>query len=274
MPQTEEDQGSPELDPVETQSTDQGSDGVEQTEQGTVDAWLNVGNQKFKDGPELSKAYSELQKGFTQKNQEYTTKLKSYEGFERWLSDLKKDEAAWGRFVTFVRQGNSPEQAAQKVEQGRQGQAQPSGQEAQEDPRFGDLEYQMTEVKAAVEYQDFRLAHKDMDQGLLRKVVTLAADKADGGDNWSLEMCYRWIMSDPEQAAKLVNTGQEQAKASLAKGQAVRTLGGTPSAPQAQMKAKQGEQTRKSWYTLSEREQRDLIESKLKKLGANFEEEV
>lgn len=267
----EGDQGQDELVAPGTDTEQvQPESGAEQAAEGTVaDASIVVGNQKFKDLEALKAGYSELQKGFTKKTQEYSGKLKAYEGFAQWVGDLKKDPAAWNRFVSYIRGGATQQQAAKAV-QAEQTSEEP---EEQDDPRFAQLERQHEETAAAVEYLDFRSVHSDMDQETLKKVITMAADKADEGENWSLEMCYRWLAAEGGAQAKMVAAGQEQVQQSLAKGQKATALGTSPSAPQAQAKARLAQKGAKSFGSMNPREQGEAIERKLRDLGARFEDE-
>lgn len=235
-----------------------GAPAADQTAQQAVgEGDIVIGNQRFT-RDSLAKAYSELQRGFTQKTQEYNRKLGAYSAYDKWLRGLSDEE--YRRFADYVKAGGRVAGTAQH-------QQQEQSVQRGEDPRYAELHDEMQSVKAGLEYSDFRANHPELSKDQVDKVVQFVIDKdQEGEEYWKLEMAHRWL-SHEENAAKLVSLGQKQAQDANAKGRQAVTLGASPAAAQVAARQKRDAQGKKSWHQMSERERTDFVASKMDESG-------
>ena len=201
---------------------------------------------------------------FTQKTQQYSSQLKSYEklnGLAGWLGKLHEDPTKWARFTKYLENGDSPQEAAAKAQ----------SQTAGEPPEISTLKNELENVKAGIEaekeYNAFRRTHQNLSDDDVRGVVQAVTDADERGEYWTLEMAYRWLWHE-KGAAKAAQDGQQKAEDAMKKGQAARTLGSVPTSAQATQKKE------KNFFALrGASSERQRLNEELDRLGVKFTED-
>lgn len=212
------DESAVETTEVQSAPVDQASEVASDQASTAASSEIVVGNQKFKDVSELSKAYSELQKTFTKSSQESAKERKTYEGTLKILSDLRKDPVAWQGFINAI---------AKKTEQAPEA---PKPKLPEADNRYDDLERRVVEQEARAEYDAFMKKHPDLSAEELNEVVQRTIELEDAGRSRTLEEVYRTEFFE-RAAAKFYSKGENDTKDSLKKTQKANAMGSvTPTA--------------------------------------------
>lgn len=214
-----------------------------------------VGKNDYKDLAGLKKAHEELQKGFTQKSQEWSRKEKAYKYMADFIAPFRADQKKWDRLMNVIENG-LPEDRTQAVQQ------------IQQDPelvkRLQNHEERIMRYEAEAEFMKFRDAHPDLDDEMVGLVVNQLGEWEKEGKERSLEEALRWIY--PEKIApSIAKKAEERARLDALKKSKSASMGGQ--APQAQSpKGSKGKPA-------TENEMNQRILKLFKEAGAKFEED-
>lgn len=193
-----------------------------------------VGNNRYPNLDAFVKAHQELQKGFTQKTQQFSRELAVYKGISKWFADLRRDPDRYERFLSMLKNGVPMAEAAQAAKS-----APAASPQQAEDPyreRFEAMEREMAMDKATREAERFLAKHPELSEEEARQVIERTIELQDEGRERSLEEVYRTEFFDMA-AAKFYSKGEQNAKSAQEKSAKGSSLGSVPPAGQGKPKS-------------------------------------